>query len=113
MSEVWQESGAITYVAITVVVFVFIAMCVVWFITKNPNPQYTSVGKTSNEDIVLADTLFVMILNNDPSKSMPGFDKFKVKEHYLFYPHHRSRCRHNLGIHHTLVYNACNPTQHT
>lgn len=53
MSEVWQESGAITYVAITVVVFVFIAMCVVWFITKNPNPQYTSVGKTSNEDIEL------------------------------------------------------------
>jgi hypothetical protein len=52
MSEVWQESGAITYVAITVVVFVFIAMCVVWFITKKPNPQYTSVGKTSNEDIV-------------------------------------------------------------
>ena len=53
MSEVWQESGAITYVAITVVVFVFIAMCVVCFITKNPNPQYTSVGKTSNEDIEL------------------------------------------------------------
>ena len=53
MSEVWQESGAITYVAITVVVFVFIAMCVVWFITKNPNPQYTSVGKTSNENLEL------------------------------------------------------------
>tara|TARA_B100000795_G_C22785550_1_gene434425 strand:+ start:1778 stop:2071 length:294 start_codon:yes stop_codon:yes gene_type:complete len=53
MSEVGQESGAITYVAITVVVFVFIAMCVVWFITKNNNPYYTSVGKTSNEDLEL------------------------------------------------------------
>tara|TARA_B110000208_G_C11778310_1_gene432895 strand:- start:492 stop:791 length:300 start_codon:yes stop_codon:yes gene_type:complete len=68
MSEVWQESGAITYVAITVVVFVFIAMCVVWFITKNPNPHYTSVGKTSNEEVELVPENSFTIDDSDSSE---------------------------------------------
>jgi hypothetical protein len=43
MSETFKESGAIVYVAITIIVFVFFVLVAVWIMTRKKNNTYSFV----------------------------------------------------------------------
>lgn len=52
MSEVWEESGSIVYVAITILIFVLFVLLAVWLITKTKTKKrYSPVeGKNGDEE---------------------------------------------------------------
>lgn len=51
-SETWKESGAIIYIAITVLVFVFLVLIAVWAMTRNLRRTYSPVEINQEGDSV-------------------------------------------------------------
>jgi len=52
MSETFKESGAIVYVAITIIVFVFFVLVAVWIMTRKKNNTYSFVDSENKSDTV-------------------------------------------------------------
>lgn len=53
-SQVWEESGAMVYVALTVATLSAVIMCCVWFIKQRMNNGYGSLdGETPEEEVEL------------------------------------------------------------
>lgn len=51
-SETWKESGAILYVAITIIVFVFFVLIAVWAITRRKRKRYSPMNADKEGDQV-------------------------------------------------------------
>ena len=52
MSESIEESGAIIYVAITVLAFVFLVLIAVWIMTRRKRKRYNPVKADTEGDLV-------------------------------------------------------------
>tara|TARA_B110000858_G_scaffold84064_1_gene97305 strand:+ start:211 stop:486 length:276 start_codon:yes stop_codon:yes gene_type:complete len=52
MSENIEESGAIIYIAITVMAFVFLVLIAVWIMTRRKRKRYSAVKADTEGDLV-------------------------------------------------------------
>ena len=78
-SETWKESGAIIYIAITVLVFVFLVLIAVWAMTRRLRRTYSPVEINKEDSVELVNNAEEKEFSIEDSGSEEDIDLYSDK----------------------------------